>query len=78
MADELLLMRARELWAELAGVPVEFGPSGGAKVVVAPGSLWCPPSWTGIVRIGDAALVTAPSVQAARMVDDATQKMSHE
>ncbi|MFI8389106.1 GNAT family N-acetyltransferase [Streptomyces sp. NPDC085540] len=81
MADALLLLRARELWTELAGAPVEFcppAPSGGAKVVVAPGSLLCPPSWTGFVRVGDAALVTAPSLQAARMVNDATQKMTHE
>nr|WSX47554.1 GNAT family N-acetyltransferase [Streptomyces sp. NBC_00974]WSX54302.1 GNAT family N-acetyltransferase [Streptomyces sp. NBC_00974] len=78
MADDLLLMHARELWVELAGTPVEFCPPGGAKVVVAPGSLLCPPSWTGIVRIGDAALVTAPSVQAAGMVDDAARKLTHE
>ncbi|MFT2015556.1 GNAT family N-acetyltransferase [Streptomyces sp. 796.1] len=78
MADDLLLMHARELWVELAGAPVEFFPPGGATVVVAPGSLLCPPSWTGIVRIGDAALITAPSVQAAGMVDDAARKMTHE
>ncbi|MFB0627011.1 GNAT family N-acetyltransferase [Streptomyces sp. AB3(2024)] len=78
MADDLLLVRARELWAELAGSPVEFRPSGGAQVVVAPGSRLCPPSWTGIVRIGDAVLVTAPSVQAAGLVDDAARRMTHE
>ncbi|MFJ6478573.1 MULTISPECIES: GNAT family N-acetyltransferase [unclassified Streptomyces] len=78
MADDLLLNRARALWAELAGAPVEFRPSGRAKVVIAPGSLWCPPSWTGIVRIGDAALVTAPSPRAAGMVDAATRKMTHQ
>ncbi|WP_327166799.1 GNAT family N-acetyltransferase [Streptomyces zaomyceticus] len=78
MADDLLLMHARKLWVELAGTPVEFCSPGGAKVVVAPGSLLCPPSWTGIVRIGDAALVTAPSMQAAGMVDDAARKMTHE
>ncbi|WP_406500063.1 GNAT family N-acetyltransferase [Streptomyces sp. NBC_00846] len=77
MADDLLLVRARELWVELADTPVEFCPSEGAKVVVAPRSRLSPPSWTGIVRIGDAAIVTAPSVRAARMVDDAARKMTH-
>ncbi|MFJ9809001.1 GNAT family N-acetyltransferase [Streptomyces sp. NPDC101158] len=78
MADDLLLVRARDLWAELAGTPVEFCPSEGAQIVVASGSRLCPPSWTGIVRIGAATLVTAPSMQAARMVDDAARKMTHE
>ncbi|MEU8786658.1 GNAT family N-acetyltransferase [Streptomyces sp. NPDC048637] len=78
MSDAHLLMRARELWVEMAGTPVEFCPSGGVKVVAAPGSRWSPPSWTGVVRIADAAIVTAPSVWAAGMVDDAVREMSHE
>ncbi|MFF1648864.1 GNAT family N-acetyltransferase [Streptomyces sp. NPDC058240] len=78
MADELLLRRARELWVELAGTPVEFCPSGGAQVVVAPGSRLCPPSWTGVVRIGGAAIVAVPSVRAAGMVADAVRTMSQE
>ncbi|MET8327156.1 GNAT family N-acetyltransferase [Streptomyces sp. NPDC005181] len=78
MTDDPLLARARDLWMELADTPVEFCPSGGAKVVVAPRSRLCPPSWTGVVRIGDAAIVTAPSVRAAGMVDDAARKMSPE
>ncbi|MFF8835862.1 GNAT family N-acetyltransferase [Streptomyces sp. NPDC015130] len=78
MTDDLLFMHARELWEDLAGTPVAFGPAGGARVVVAPESLLCPPAWTGIVRIGATTLVTAPSVQAARMVDDAARKMTHE
>ncbi|MEW2438010.1 hypothetical protein AB0952_28330 [Streptomyces caniferus] len=44
MADDLVLVRVRELWTALAGTPVEFRPSGGAKVVVAPTSRWAPPS----------------------------------
>ncbi|QIK10604.1 GNAT family N-acetyltransferase [Streptomyces sp. ID38640] len=78
MADALLLVRARELWVELADTAVEFFPSGGAKVVVAPSSRLAPPSWTGVVRIGDAALVTAPSVRTAGMVAEAARKMSPE
>ncbi|MFF8916842.1 GNAT family N-acetyltransferase [Streptomyces sp. NPDC015032] len=77
MADDLLLNRARELWAELADAPVEFCPSGGAKVVVAPGSRLSPSSWTGVVRIGDAVIVTAPSARAAGMVAEAARRMSH-
>ncbi|WP_269854981.1 GNAT family N-acetyltransferase [Streptomyces sp. RPT161] len=78
MADDLLLARARELWAELAGTPVDFRPSGGVNVVVAPGARLCPPSWTGVVRIGDAAIVTAPSVRTAGMMDDAARRLSLE
>ncbi|MFC9626243.1 GNAT family N-acetyltransferase [Streptomyces sp. NPDC056930] len=78
MVNDLLLAHARELWAELADTPVEFCPSGGANVVVAPGSRMCPPMWAGVVRIGDAAIVTAPSVRAAGMMDAAARRMSHE
>ncbi|WP_328741818.1 GNAT family N-acetyltransferase [Streptomyces caniferus] len=78
MAEDLVLVRARELWTALAGTWVEFGPSGGAKVVVAPTSRWAPLSWTGVVRIGDAALVTAPNVRAAELMDDVARTMSHE
>lgn len=76
--DDHLLVRARDLWAELAGAPVEFRSCGEAEVVVAPGSRWCPPSWTGIVRIGEAALVTAPNVRAAGMVAGAARRMTRE
>ncbi|MGY5135970.1 GNAT family N-acetyltransferase [Streptomyces nigrescens] len=78
MADALLLVRARELWVELAGTPAEFSSSRGAKVVVAPSSRLAPPSWTGIVRIGDAALITAPTLRTAEMVADAARKMPPE
>ncbi|GAA1908660.1 hypothetical protein GCM10009753_44940 [Streptantibioticus ferralitis] len=78
MADDLLLIRARELWVELAGTPVDFRPSGDVNVVVAPGSRLCPPSWTGVVQIGDAVIVTAPSVRDAGMVYDAARKLSLE
>ncbi|MYT11471.1 hypothetical protein YWIDRAFT_00683 [Streptomyces sp. SceaMP-e96] len=78
MTDALLLVRARELWVELAGTPAEFTSSGGPEVVVAPSSRLAPPSWTGVVRIGDAALVTAPTVRTAEMVADAARKMSPE
>ncbi|AXE82288.1 GNAT family N-acetyltransferase [Streptomyces atratus] len=78
MANDLLLLRARELWVELADTPVEFCPLGGTNVVVAPGSRMCPPRWVGVVRIGDDAIITAPSVRAAGIVDTAVRKMAHE
>ncbi|MGW6704928.1 GNAT family N-acetyltransferase [Streptomyces sp. NPDC054956] len=77
-ADDLLLVRARELWVELAGVPVAFSPSAVVEAVVAPGSRLSPPSWTGIVRIGDAAIATAPSARTAAMVADAARKLTRE
>ncbi|MFE5804904.1 GNAT family N-acetyltransferase [Streptomyces sp. NPDC056491] len=77
MADDFLLVRARELWVELADTPIEFCPSGGVTVAVAPGSRLSPSSWIGIVRIGDAVIVTVPSVRVAGMVDDAARRMTH-
>ncbi len=60
MVDDPLLVRAREVWVGLAGVPVAFPAAGGAEVVVSAGSLLCPPGWVGIVALGDAAIVTVP------------------
>nr|WTB28996.1 GNAT family N-acetyltransferase [Streptomyces sp. NBC_00830] len=77
MTSDLLLGRARELWTELAVTPVEFS-SGGANVVVSPGSWLCPPLWTGVVVLGGAGIITAPSVQAAQLMADASRKLSHE
>ncbi|MFE4924368.1 GNAT family N-acetyltransferase [Streptomyces sp. NPDC056661] len=77
MTDDLLLGRARELWTELAVMPVEF-LSGGANAVVSPGSGLCPPLWTGVVVLGGAGIVTAPSVHAAQLMANASRKLSHE
>lgn len=65
---------ARALWTELAGVPVD-SPT---DVVVAPGSLLCPPGWAGIVRIGDAAVVTAPDARSAEALGEAARILSYE
>ncbi|WTF74778.1 GNAT family N-acetyltransferase [Streptomyces sp. NBC_01594] len=77
MTSNLVLGRARELWTELAVAPVEF-LSGGANVVVSPGSWLCPPLWTGLVVLGGAGIVTAPSARAAKLMMDASRKLSPE
>ncbi|MFB8352242.1 GNAT family N-acetyltransferase [Streptomyces niveus] len=68
------LDHARALWSELAGVPVEF--TAPAAVVTAPGSRLCPPGWAGIVRIGDAAVVTAPDTRGAEALGAAVRKLT--
>ncbi|MEV0538037.1 GNAT family N-acetyltransferase [Kitasatospora sp. NPDC050463] len=78
MSSDLLCDRARELWVELAVEPVEFSSSDGANVVVSPGSRLCPPLWTGIVVLGDAGIVTVPSVQVAKLLAGASIKLSGE
>jgi hypothetical protein len=47
---------------------VAFPPNGGLAVTASPGSLLCPPSWAGIVRLGDAAIATAPDEDQARVL----------
>ncbi|MFD3519238.1 GNAT family N-acetyltransferase [Streptomyces sp. NPDC058653] len=68
------MTHARALWTELAGVQVEF--TSPADVVVAPDSLLCPPGWAGIVRIGDAAVVTAPDTRGADALRRAARHLS--
>ncbi|MFB8239546.1 GNAT family N-acetyltransferase [Kitasatospora purpeofusca] len=46
-------------------MPVSFGAAGDIDVVVSPGSRICPRGWAGIVLLGEAAIVTAPSREAA-------------
>jgi RimJ/RimL family protein N-acetyltransferase len=64
-----LAARVRALWESLADGPVEFAPVVG--VAVAPTSRLCPPGWTGIVVIEDAAIATAPDPQTAHAVHQA-------
>lgn len=61
MSADPLMTRTRTLWESLAGPPVSFAPAGGPTVVTAPASALAPPGWVGIVLLGDAALVTAPT-----------------
>lgn len=67
MATEPVLGRARRIWQGLAGAPVQFGALG-LDVVVAPDSLLCPPGWSGVVVLGDAAIATAPTEEDAEVV----------
>ncbi|MCZ1006414.1 GNAT family N-acetyltransferase [Streptomyces lydicus] len=59
MTDDLPA-RARGLWEWLAKTPVSFPSGGGAVIAVSAGSLLCPPAWAGVVRLGDAAVITVP------------------
>lgn len=70
-----LTSRARELWVGLAGVPIGFRP-GGVTVAVAPASLLCPPGWTGIVVIGDAAIATVAEKSQVAVVREALQGLA--
>ncbi|NUV98292.1 GNAT family N-acetyltransferase [Streptomyces sp. CAI 127] len=61
-----LVSRARALWQELAAEPdAAFGTPGRPTVLVAPGLALAPPSWVGVVTVGDGALITAPTDLAA-------------
>ena len=53
------MVRARQVWANLAGAPIAFPATGEVSVVVSPGSRLCPRSWVGVVKLGDAAIATA-------------------
>ena len=60
MVNGSLVVRARRLWTELAGVPVAF-PDAGITVVTSERSLLCPPGWAGIVVVGNAGIATVPA-----------------
>jgi hypothetical protein len=68
MPDDALLVRARALWTAAACGTAAFGPPGSVSVVVAPQSRLCPPSWVGIVVLGQAAIVTAPTDPVAQLL----------
>ncbi|WP_408993107.1 GNAT family N-acetyltransferase [Streptomyces sp. 1268] len=72
MSMDPLVSRARALWQELAAEPgAAFGTPGRPSVLVAPGSALAPPSWVGVVTVGDGALITAPTDRAANSVRSA-------
>ncbi|MFD3917564.1 GNAT family N-acetyltransferase [Streptomyces sp. NPDC058595] len=45
--------------------------------MIAPGSRLCPPGWAGIVRIGDAAVVTAPDARGAEALRGAVRELAY-
>lgn len=72
MPMDPLVSRARALWQELAAAPgAAFGTPGRPEVLVSPDSAVAPPSWVGVVAVGDAALITAPTGRAAESVRSA-------
>ncbi|GGN88135.1 hypothetical protein GCM10011579_081640 [Streptomyces albiflavescens] len=68
MAVDPLLKQARGVWETLAAVPVSFSLAGGLDVVTSPASQLAPPSWAGIVVLGDSAIVTAPTDTAMQVL----------
>jgi RimJ/RimL family protein N-acetyltransferase len=71
MQTDSLLVGARELWLELASVPVSFPAAGRVRVVVSPRSGIAPPGWVGAVLLAGSALVTAPDPATAGLVRSA-------
>ncbi|MFF3457028.1 GNAT family N-acetyltransferase [Streptomyces sp. NPDC002730] len=68
MAVDPLLKQAQGVWETLAAVPVSFPPAGGLNVVTSPASQMAPPSWAGIVVLGNSAIITAPTDRAAKVL----------
>ncbi|QLQ35427.1 GNAT family N-acetyltransferase [Micromonospora robiginosa] len=75
MAADPLLARARAAWLGLAGTPMAFPAAGGVEVAASAGSLLCPPGWVGIMRLGDAAVVTVPSDGLVGTVREALRRL---
>jgi GNAT superfamily N-acetyltransferase len=60
-----LVTRVVRLWEHLAGAPGAFGGPEPITVVISPDSKMSPPSWVGIVVVGDRALVAVPTERQA-------------
>ncbi|MFF8715032.1 GNAT family N-acetyltransferase [Streptomyces sp. NPDC015184] len=75
MSKDALLLRARGLWENLAGVPVSFAPMGGVNVVISPSSGLCPAGWAGVVALGGSVIVTVPTGDAAVIVREALGRL---
>jgi hypothetical protein len=69
-----LLDSARSAWRTLAGLPEAFAEPG-ASVVVQSNSPLAPRGWVGIVALGDAALVTAPTEKERDAVEAAVRDL---
>ncbi|AJT70114.1 hypothetical protein T261_8522 [Streptomyces lydicus] len=75
MPEDPLLVRVQGVWEELASAPVSFGALGDVDVVASPESRICPPGWAGLVFLGGAAIVTAPSEEAAARIRKAVGEL---
>src|SRR5260370_12099940 len=64
-----VMARGGGVGESLAGGAARFPPA--ISVAGSPRSYLCPPSWTGVVVIGDAAIATAPDPVTARHVQQA-------
>ncbi|MBZ4322873.1 GNAT family N-acetyltransferase [Streptomyces huiliensis] len=71
-------LRARDLWTELASAPVRFPSAARVRVALSPRSRLCPPSWTGIVVLGDAGIATVPNERDAELMAGAARKLPPE
>ncbi|MDN3239685.1 GNAT family N-acetyltransferase [Glycomyces tritici] len=78
MFDDSLIAQARSLWQTLAVVPVAFPSGSGVQVVASPESQMCPPSWVGIVVLGNSAIVTVPTEHAVEPVQHALSRIATE
>ncbi|SNX66284.1 GNAT acetyltransferase-like protein [Streptomyces sp. TLI_55] len=68
MAVDPLLKQAQGVWETLAAAPVSFPPAGGLSVVASPASQIAPPSWAGMVVLGESALVTTTTDREAQVL----------
>ncbi|WP_406164473.1 GNAT family N-acetyltransferase [Streptomyces sp. NBC_00996] len=68
MAVDPLLKQAQRVWETLAAVPVPFPLVEGLNVVTSPASQLAPPSWAGIVALGNSAIITAPTDRAVQVL----------
>ncbi|MET9655444.1 GNAT family N-acetyltransferase [Streptomyces sp. NPDC006510] len=75
MSNDSLLIRVQGLWQELASSAASFGAAGEVGVVASPGSRICPPGWVGIVLLGGAVIVTAPSEKSAARIRQAVAEL---
>jgi hypothetical protein len=60
MKPDPMMVRARQMWVELAGVPADFPDAGGVNIVVSPASRLCPRGWAGMVLLDGGCLATVP------------------
>ncbi|WP_035845023.1 GNAT family N-acetyltransferase [Kitasatospora azatica] len=74
-SEDQLLTRAQRLWAGLAKVPSDY-PAENPTVLVSPDSGLCPPGWVGVVLLGGAALVTAPTEPVAERLRQAAGRLT--